>query len=219
MTTRSTSRSPEPAQFVREALRLAPVASLPELRLHAAFPGSGLWRLGRGADVPPPYWAYLWPGGMALARHVLDHPHHVRGRRVLDLGTGSGLVAVAAALAGAADVLAADLDPHALAAVQLNAEANGVAVRTTDTDLTVGPAPDVDLLLAGDVFYAEDIATRMVDFFDRCLMENVEILVGDLGRAWLPRDRLRLLAEYPVGDVGDSRATSMHMGGVYAFEA
>lgn len=197
----------DPSQFIRANLRLAPVPSLPEIRLHMATPASGLWRLsGRGSAAMPPYWAYPWAGGQALARYVLDHAEIVAGRRVLDLGAGSGLVGIAAAKAGAARVLAAETDGNARIAIGLNADENGVTVELFEGDVLGRPPPAVDVVLAGDVFYDKDVAARMLVFLDRCLAAGIAVFVGDPGRAHLPRGRLRTIAEYAVADVGDGAA-------------
>lgn len=201
--------------FIRANLTLAPVPALPEISLYAAHRSSGLRRLTMGsADPPPPYWAYPWAGGAALARHVLDRPDTVAGRRVLDLGAGSGIVAIAAAKAGAAEVTAAEIDPHGLAAIRLNAVANGVEIRAIAGDLTAGPPPEADLVLVGDLFYASGLAARVTAFLDRCLASGIEVLVGDPRRADLPRARLRLLVEYVVPDFGAAATASA----VFAFD-
>lgn len=190
--------------FIQERLPLEPVPGVPEIRLHRAGPRSGLMRL---ADADPdfgsPYWARTWGGGLALARHVLDHPETVAGKRVLDLGAGSGLVAIAAALAGAGEVGAADVDPYAVTATRLNAAANGVAVGAILGDLTEGEPPEVDLMLVGDLFYDPDLAARVEPFLRRCLSVGIGVLIGDPWRAPLPAERLRVVAEYPVADYGD----------------
>lgn len=190
-------------------MRLAPVPALPELSLYLAHPGSGLRRLlepddpdDGEAEPQPPYWAYAWAGGAVLARYILDHPSTVAGKRVLDLGAGSGLVGIAAAKAGARAVIAAEIDRNGVVALRLNAEANGVAIQIRDEDVTAGPPPAVDLVLGGDVFYAQDVGQRMMPFLERCLAAGIDVLVGDPGRAWLPRPRLCLLGEYSVPDVG-----------------
>jgi len=161
----------------------------------------------RLADADPdfgsPYWARTWGGGLALARHVLDHPKTVAGKRVLDLGAGSGLVAIAAALAGAGEARAVDVDPYAITATRLNAAANGVVVETILRDLTAGEAPDVDVMLVGDLFYDPVLATRVEAFLRRCVAAGVAVLIGDPWRAPLPGERLRVVAEYPVADYGD----------------
>lgn len=205
-------------------MRLAPVTSVPEIRLYLAHPASGLRRLlepddgdeGR-AESQPPYWAYVWAGGAALARHILDRPSIVAGKRVLDLGAGSGLVGIAAAKAGAREVIAAEIDSNGAVALRLNAQANGVAIRIRNEDVTDGPPPAVDLVLAGDVFYAQDVGQRMMPFLDRCLAAGIDVLVGDPGRAWLPRPRLCLLGEYQVPDVGGNGGGEPKPSAVFAF--
>lgn len=212
---------PDPAGFIRANLRIAPVPSLPEIRLYTAHPASGLRRLAEPDETGqgrPPYWAYPWAGGAALARHVLDQPRTVAGRRVLDLGAGSGIVGIAAAKAGASAVIAAEIDRYAVAALALNAAANGVAITVIGDDLTAGPPPPVDLVAAGDLFYERDLADRVTVFLDRCLAAGIDVLVGDPGRTYLPRSRLRLLAEYRVPDVGEVRDAAMNPSGVFSFE-
>lgn len=190
--------------FIQDRLPLEPVPGVPEIRLHRAGPRSGLMRLARAdPDFGSPYWARPWGGGLALARHVLDHPEHVAGKRVLDLGAGSGLVAIAARLAGAAVVMAADVDPYAVTATRLNAATNGVAVEALGVDLTGGDPPDVDLMLVGDLFYDPILAARVEAFLRRCAARGIAVLIGDPWRAPLPADRLRVVAEYPVADFGD----------------
>lgn len=204
------------AEFIRARLPLLPVPGIAEIVLHKAMPASGLGRLAAEDDAfGSPYWAYYWLGGLALARFVLDRPETVRGRRVLDLGCGSGLVAIAAAKAGAASVLATDIDPYAVVATQVNAAANGVAVEAVCGDLTEGPVPEVDLILAGDVFYDPEPAARVTPFLARCRAAGIEVLVGDPRRAPLPVARLRGLAEYRFAET-DSGA--MRVSEVFAFD-
>lgn len=204
------------ADFIRERLPLLPVPGIPEIMLHKAVPASGLGRLAARDDAfGSPYWAYYWLGGLALARFVLDRPETVAGRRVLDLGCGSGLVAIAAAKVGAASVRAVDVDRYAVAATQVNAAANGVVVEVALGDLTDGPVPDVDLILAGDVFYDPVPAARVMPFLARCRAAGVEVLVGDPRRAPLPVERLRVLAEYAFAET-DSGA--MRASEVFAFD-
>lgn len=213
-------------------MRLAPVPGLPEILLYTPHPASRLRRLTEAAsgedaaadecssgeeDEPrPPYWAYAWAGGAVLARHILDHPEIVAGRSVLDLGAGGGLVGIAAAKSGARDVTVSETDHNGIAAIGLNADANGVRVRARNEDLTVGAPPDVDIVLVGDLFYAPDLAARVTVFLDRCIKRGIDVLVGDPGRAYLPRTRLRLLAEHAVVDFGE--ATAARKSGVFAFE-
>ena len=199
------------AAFITANLHLKPSA-VPGISLYTAHPGSGLRRLANDDDDRPPYWAYGWAGGTVLARYILDHPQTVTGRRVVDLGTGSGIVAIAAMQAGAAHVLAVDVDPHAVAAVTLNAAANGVLIEAVCADLLDGPAPEADVLLVGDLFYDRQTAARLLAWLDRC--PGIDILVGDPYRAHLPQTRLHRLAEYEVPDFGASGAQT---GAVFRF--
>jgi predicted nicotinamide N-methyase len=213
---------PDPPGFIRANMRIAPVPTLPEIRLYTAHPASGLWRLAEldedGSGPSPPYWAYHWAGGAALARHILDRPETVTGGRVLDLGAGSGIVGIAAAKAGAREVIAAEIDRYALAALGLNSELNGVEITAIGDDLTAGPPPPVNLVAVGDLFYERDLADRVTAFLDRCLAAGINVLIGDPGRAYLPRPRLRLLAEYRVSDVGEVKDAAMKPSAVFSLE-
>jgi predicted nicotinamide N-methyase len=192
----------EPAAFVRATTRLVAPPRVPEVRLHLAEDAFALWErlgaeLGR-TDLPPPFWAFAWAGGQALARHVLDHPGLVGGRTVLDVASGSGLVAIAAALAGAAAVTASDVDRFAGEAIAFNAAANGVAVGVRLEDLLEGDGEGAEVVLAGDVFYERPLAGRVLPFLARARARGAEVVVGDPGRAYLPRPRLVPLATYDV---------------------
>lgn len=207
-------------RFVRDNLALAAVPTVPEIRLHIAGPRSGLRRLAaRDPAFGAPYWAHLWGGGLALARHVLDTPSSVAGRRVLDLGAGSGLVGIAAAKAGAADVRAADVDPYSIAAIALNAAANRVAVAPVLADVSDGPPLPVDVILVGDLFYDRRGAARITAFLDRCVAAGIEVLIGDPGRAHLPLTRLRRLAVYPGPDFSTFTPGAGQANMVYRFIA
>lgn len=168
-----------------------------------------------GARCAVAHWAYPWAGGAALARYLLDNPDVVKGRSVLDLGTGSGLVAIAAAKAGAHSVIAADIDPLAAIATKLNAAANGVNVSVIEDDLAKGPPPAVDLIAAGDLFYDRKLALRVTALLDRCLTSGIEVLVGDPRRAFLTHTRLRPVADYSVADFGETGTTTR--AGVFSF--
>jgi predicted nicotinamide N-methyase len=195
------------ATFIRANTALGRPSLLPEIRVYLARDAIELWERTeqRAAEpdeaqpeLPPPFWAFPWAGGQALARYLLDHPGQVRGRTVLDFAAGSGLVAIAAARAGAAAVRAAETDPLAIAAIQLNARVNRVQVDAALGDLLDGPPPEVDLLLAGDVFYERGFAGRLLPWLARVRAAGIEVLVGDPGRAYLPRDLGTEVAAYEV---------------------
>ena len=174
------------------------VPFVPELVLHLAPADVPLIAGDFSTDVPPPFWAFAWAGGRALARHVLDHPELVRGRTVLDVAAGGGVAAVAAAVAGAARVTAFDRDPAAAAAIRRNAEANGVTVEAQARDVTDAPPDDVDVVLAGDVFYEPSTAGRMRAFLRAAARAGAMVLVGDPGRGYFPERMFTELARYDV---------------------
>ncbi len=205
------SAQPEPPalEFIRAGTRLIPVPLVPEIRLHQASEPISLWQrteLAAGrTGLDPPFWAFAWAGGQALARYLLDHPGTVAGRCAIDLAAGSGLVAIAAAKAGAAAVTAYDIDPLAAAAITVNAAANGVTVHAACADILDHdgpPSPGTDVVLVADAFYQRDLAARVTRFLARSAARGAAVLVGDLGRAYLPRDRLRPLASYDVPGLG-----------------
>lgn len=205
--------------FIIANMEVRRAPHVPELDLYRAHPGSGIGRLVDSENDPPPYWAYHWAGGTVIARHILDHPEVVSGLRVLDLGSGSGIVGIAAAKAGAGKVIAADTDPNALVATQLNALINGVNIEPMNGDVTIGDPPGVDLILAGDLFYDEATARRVTGFLLRCAAAGIQILIGDPGRSYLPRAHLRLIAEYLVSDFADAEGRAVKPSAVYAFLA
>jgi predicted nicotinamide N-methyase len=174
---------------------------VPELRLHLADEAIGLWERTereRGGQQPPPFWAFAWAGGQALARYLLDHRDLVRGRHVFDLAAGSGLVAIAAAKAGAAAVTANEIDPYATAAIAVNAAANDVHLSITLGDVLDGGADGADVVLAGDVFYSKLMTDRVLAFLQRAATGGARVLVGDPGRAYLPRGRFTAVARYDI---------------------
>jgi predicted nicotinamide N-methyase len=185
--------------FIRTHTAPSPVPFVPEIVLHQADEPIALWEKTEesGSEQPPPFWAFAWAGGQALARHVLDHPDLVAGRSVLDLATGSGLVAVAAARAGADPVTANDIDPFSLAAAEVNAAANGVPVRTVEADL-LDTDDTYGVILAGDVFYSRAMAARVLPFLRRAAGRGSLVLVGDPGRAYLPAEGMIRQATYEV---------------------
>jgi predicted nicotinamide N-methyase len=202
------NRQPEPPapEIIRDLTRLRCVTLVPEIRLHqAAGEPVSVWQRVEHATgrtgLDPPFWAFAWAGGQAMARYLLDHPETVEGRRVIDLASGSGLVAIAAAKGGAAAVTAYDIDPLAAAAITMNASVNDAAVRVVRADILDEndlPPPGVDLMLVADAFYERDLARRVMRFLGRGRARGVGALVGDLGRAYLPRDRLTPLDTYDV---------------------
>jgi len=194
---------------------------VPELRLHLADDMDDAWRdlqeeLDDG-DLPPPFWAFAWLGGQAVARHVLDAPATVAGRSVLDLATGSGLVALAARQAGALTVLAVDVDPVAVTAVALNAAVNDLAVDAAYVDLLDGPPPDVDVVLAGDVFYDARMSARVRPWLLAASAGGAQVLVGDPSRHYLPRALLTELATYDVPTTRELEGAERRTVRVYAF--
>lgn len=193
----------DPTTFIRANTRLLPVPLVPEICLHVADEAVPLWskteeELG-AAGLPPPFWAFAWAGGQALARFVLDHRDHVAGRDVLDLASGSGLVAIAAMKAGAARVIAYDIDQFARTAIAINAADNDVSFEARGDDLLGDAiAPDAQTILAGDIFYERDTAARAFAFLAAQAARGVTVLIGDPGRSYLPKDKLHKLTEYQV---------------------
>ncbi|SOC49744.1 Predicted nicotinamide N-methyase [Blastococcus aggregatus] len=197
-----------PAAFIRAHTRPTRPSLVPEVQLLVADDVVALWEAmaveqGRTAQEPP-FWAAAWPGGQALARYVLDHPELVAGRTVLDLGAGSGLVSVAAVLAGAARVVASEVDPFGLAAIPENAALNGVSGIEPVGDLLGEAPPPVDVVLAGDVCYDRAMTERVLPFLDAARAAGAEVLVGDPGRPYLPHDRLIAAAVHEIADADAS---------------
>jgi predicted nicotinamide N-methyase len=191
----------DPAEFIRNNTLLIPPPLVPEVRLHLATEVVPLWRLTEeeleAQGIPPPYWAFAWAGGQALARFILDNPDIVRGRVVLDLGSGSGLVSIAAMKGGAVRVLSADIDKFATAAVALNAKANGVEVDITSEDV-IGQARDWNTILVGDLCYERSLAERVLTWLRERVAAEVTVLIGDPGRSYFPKDGVEKLATYNV---------------------
>lgn len=189
-------------QFILANTKLLPVPLAPEIELHLAEASLPIWQKTEeelsAINVPPPYWAFAWAGGQALARYILDHGDLVAGRRVLDLGAGSGLVAIAAAKAGAAAVLAADVDLLAIEAIRLNAAANGVALATTERDLLRETEPGAEAILLGDLFYERPLAERVLHYLEQARAQATLVLVGDPRRSYFPDHRFERVAAYTV---------------------
>jgi predicted nicotinamide N-methyase len=191
----------DPAAFIRSHTRLLAVPHVPSIRLHLADEATALWQktedeLG-AIGLPPPFWAFAWAGGQALARYVLDHPALCRGQTVLDFAAGSGLAGIAAAKAGAARVVGVDIDPFAEQAMAINADANGVELAVVRDNL-VGRDEGWDVVLAGDVCYERDMAGEVTDWLGGLARRGALVLIGDPGRSYLPRRRLEPLAVYEV---------------------
>ncbi len=192
----------ERAAFVRGNTEILAPPLVPEVKLHLAHEALPIWQkteeeLGE-IGLPPPFWAFAWAGGQALARHILDEPHLVQGKRVIDLASGSGLVGIAAMKAGAAAVLAADIDAFSVAAIGINAALNGVALAVTADDLLAAPPPTADVILVGDLFYEQSLAGRCYSWLEQAEERGAAVFIGDPGRSYLPKDRLRAIAQYSV---------------------
>ncbi len=202
VTAANTSELDHRREFVQRATALQRPASVPELVLHLAGEITPIWQMTEvelaTEGLPPPFWAFAWAGGQAVARYVLDHPERVAGRRVLDLAAGSGICGIAACLAGAAGVVAADIDPFCAAIIALNAAANGVEVAFTDVDLLGAPPPAADGVLAGDVCYEQQMSRQMLGWLRQAHEAGALVLLGDPGRAYLDTGGLTLLAEYDI---------------------
>lgn len=189
-------------RFILENTKVLTPPLVPEITLHLAEESLPIWQktedeLGE-LNVPPPYWAFAWAGGQAISRYLLDHRTICEGRSAVDLGAGSGISAIAAAKAGAAPVLAADIDRLALAACTLNADANGVAIETTDADLLAGPAPSDALVIVGDLFYERELAGRVLSYIDDAKTRGCTVYIGDPRRSYFPEGRFKPVAEYQV---------------------
>lgn len=187
--------------FITTHTRLTPVPLCPEIKLYLADEATVLWQKTQdelqGADQPLPYWAFAWAGGQALARYILDHQSLVAGKRILDLGSGSGLAAIAAAKAGASHVEASDIDPLALEAISMNARANYVVIHRLAEDVT-GSDLSSEVILAGDVFYEPGMAGRIAPWLQHLAAKGRHVLIGDFGRTYLPSAQLQSLAHYNV---------------------
>ena len=188
--------------FILENTRLQRPPHTPELSLHLADEITPIWKMTEEAleeiGLPPPFWAFAWAGGQALARYVLDKPEVVAGKQVIDFASGSGIVGIAAMRAGAAHVLAADIDGYCGEALSLNAQANGVALDFTDVDLLDAPPPAADVILAGDICYETPVAEKVLAGLAAGRAAGATVLIGDPGRSYFPREGLVKLAEYQV---------------------
>jgi predicted nicotinamide N-methyase len=204
-----------PSDFIRANTELLTPPLVPEVTLLLATEMVPLWRKSEeeleAMGVPPPYWAFAWAGGQALARYVLDNPQAVRGKSVLDFGSGSGLVGIAAMKAGARSVLSADIDKYAAAAIALNAQANGVAIAATTDDL-IGRDGDWDVILIGDMCYERPLAEKLLEWLHD---SGASALLGDPGRSYFPKSGVERLALYNVQVTRDLEDREIRETGVY----
>ena len=175
---------------------------VPEIKLHLAHEALPIWQkteeeLGE-IGLPPPFWAFAWAGGQALSRYILDHPSTVLAKRVVEIASGSGMVGIAAAKAGAASILSADIDLFSVAAIKANADINDVILQVTSEDLLSQAVPDVDVILIGDLFYEKNVAQRCIAWAQQAKAKGIDVLIGDPGRSYLPKEQLVKVAEYSV---------------------
>lgn len=212
----------DPEAFILANTRVLRPPHCPELRLHLADKAVELWNateeeLGR-IGLAPPFWAFAWAGGQALARFVLDQPELVAGKRVVDLASGSGLVAIAAMRAGAASAIAVDIDPFAAAAAALNARLNSVEIETRTADV-IGAPLEADILFVGDLFYDRAIAERLLAWLSELQLRGLAVRVGDPGRSYFPKDRFELLAEYRIPVTRALEDAEIKQTGVWRLQA
>ena len=204
--------------FIRANTALVSPPLVPEVKLHLATEVVPLWQLTEeelaAQGIPPPYWAFAWAGGQALSRYVLDHPEIVSGTSVLDFGSGSGLVAIAAAKAGAERVMAADIDDFAQAAIKLNATTNAAIVSTTTADL-IGSEGNWRVILVGDMCYERPLAERLLVWLLDRARHGARILLGDPGRSYFPKDGVRKLETYRVQTMRDLEDREIRETSVY----
>jgi predicted nicotinamide N-methyase len=206
-----------PTHFILANTALIAAPLVPEVRLHLAIEVMPLWRKTeeelQEMGVPPPYWAFAWAGGQALARYILDNPECVRGKSVLDFGAGSGLVAIAAAKSGARSVLAADIDAYAVAAITLNATANAITLATTSEDV-IGLRDVYDVIVCGDMCYEKPLAETLLEWLRK---QRADVLLGDPGRSYFPKAGVERLALYHVQTTRDLEDREIRETGVYRF--
>ena len=210
----------DPTAFILANTRLQVVPHTPEISLWLADEITPIWRMTEEElgemGLPPPFWAFAWSGGQGLARWLLDNPHEVAGKRILDFATGSGLVGIAAMKAGAAHVLGCDIDPFCAAAVTLNAQANGVTMDFTDVNLLDAPPPEVDVICAGDVCYEKPMTDRVLAWLAQAQSQGARILIGDPKRTYFPKDGLTFLAEYSVPTTRELEDFEIKRSGVWS---
>lgn len=211
-----------PVKFIQAQTQIICPSILPEIKLHLATEVTPLWKLTEEAlrrdDLPPPFWAFAWPGGQGIAKFVLDNPVVVRGKRIIDMASGSGIVAIAAMKAGAKSALAVDIDRLALEAIKLNAILNGVKVAAVEKVDFSKPFAKADVILAGDVFYQQAMSASLLRWLRLCVEVGKEVYVGDPGRAYVPQKGMVRLASYDVPTSRDLEDCSMRTATVWRME-
>ncbi|MFA5041488.1 MAG: 50S ribosomal protein L11 methyltransferase [Bdellovibrionales bacterium] len=212
----------DPVDFIRTQTQLLSPSIVPEITLHLAAEVTPLWQLTEErlhhAGLPPPFWAVAWPGGQGAARHILDNPGLVKGKRIVDYASGSGLIAIAAMIAGAKSALAVDIDPLAIEAITLNAEVNRVKVKTSNGLDLKKPYTSADLIIAGDICYQQAMSTTLIRWLRLCVDKGTFVLLSDPGRAYVPQEGLSRLAGYDVPTSLDIEDKEMRTATVWKME-
>ena len=212
----------DPVDFIRTQTQILPPAIIPEIKLHLATEVTPLWQMTeerlRHADLPPPFWAFAWPGGQGVSRYILDHPELVKDKRVLDFAAGCGIAAIAAMKAGAKSALAVDIDALALHAIALNAEKNNVVVATSDGVALTQPFTKADVIFAGDICYQQAMSARLTRWLRLCVERGTLVLLSDPGRAYVPQEGMVKLASYDVPTSRDLEDRDMRTVTVWRME-
>ncbi len=208
--------------FIEAHTLIARPPACPEIQLYLGDSLAGVWDRARevlgGGAFRPPFWTLAWVGGQALARYLLDHPEAAAGRRVLDFGAGGGICAIAAAKAGASFVSASEIDPIGRAAIALNAVLNSARVAVFDADLLGRPLAEIDVILAGDVWYERPLAEAVTPWLRRLAAEGLDVLVGDCCRAFFPRSGIVELARYEIATSPEVEQKNITSAGVWRVE-
>ncbi|MDR3449496.1 MAG: 50S ribosomal protein L11 methyltransferase [Alphaproteobacteria bacterium] len=212
----------DPVAFIRTQTQIKSPSAVPEIQLHMATEVTPLWQLTedrlRHADLPPPYWAFAWPGGQGMARYILDHPDLVKGKRIVDFAAGSGVAAIAAMKAGAKQALAVDIDPLALEAIRLNAELNQVEVEIRNGVDLMKPFTKADIIFAGDICYQQSTSTSVTRWLRFCVEKGIAVYLADPGRAYVPEQGLEKLAVYEIPTSRDLEDQDSRLATVWRME-